>query len=177
MESIAPAGRIAAFVTAACCVAVGLGFGVSLLDDLACARPSCQGAAAAAALMTIGALGLIALGVAISIGVRRRPVDEDGATGWFWGVGSIFLVSASVTAAWLVPSATCPEGGVPDSTLGRCLLGHDRLPMTSWVWLEWMVVAGGLVGGVILAKLRRQVWLNAAVSVAALASVTIWLLA
>ena len=40
-----------------------------------------------------------------------------------------------------------------------------------------MVVAGGLVGGVILAKLRRHVWLNAAISVAALVSVTIWLLA
>ena len=117
MESIAPAGRIAAFVTAACCVAMGFGLGVSLLDDLGCARPSCQRAAAAAALMTIGGLGLMALGVAISIGVRRRPVDEGGATGWFWGLGSIFLVSA-VTAAWLVPSATCPEGASPTRPSG-----------------------------------------------------------
>lgn len=175
MDSIAPAGRVAAFVTAACCAALGIGLATTLLDDLACAGPSCQREAAAAALVMIVALVLVGVGVAIPFSVRRRPVDERGTTGWFWGLGLVFLASAIATA-WLVPSATCPEGGAPDRTLGRCLLGHDRLPMTSWVWLEWMIVVGGLIGGVLIAKLRRHVWLNAVGSMGGLAFAMTWLL-
>jgi hypothetical protein len=170
VDSIAPAGRIAGFATAISSSVLGIGLGLSSVHDLTCAGPSCLRVAAAAALLVLAALGLLALGVAIALSVRRRPIDEHGTTGWFWGLGVVFLASAIVTA-WLVPSATCPAGGAPDATLGRCLLGRDRLPMTSWVWLEWLIVVGGLVGAVLIAKLRRHVWLNVMITVGALALV------
>jgi hypothetical protein len=175
MLAIAPAGRIAAFVTASCCVALGVGVVALMADGTACDHLSCQREAAAAWLSIMLALGIVALGVAIALSAGRRPIEEDGATGWFWGLGTIFLASA-IGAAVLVPAATCPNGGSPDATLGMCLLGHDRLPMTSWAWLERLIVVAGIAGALLLGAHRRHVWVNAAICVTALTGTMTWML-
>jgi hypothetical protein len=175
MDPITSAGRIAAFVTAGCCLLLGLGLGTAFVDELLCETQACEREAAAAALMMIVALSLIAFSVGVLRQVVRRPVEQDGFEGWYWGLGVVFFMSAFVTAV-LVPTATCPQGGEPDKTLGLCLLGHDRLPMTSWAWLEWLIIAGGIGGAVLLAKFRRHVWLNAAICVAAFLSAVTWML-
>jgi hypothetical protein len=175
MDPITPAGRIAAFVTAGCCLLLGLGLGAAFVDELLCDSKGCEREAAAAALMMIVALGLVALSVGVLRQVVQRPIDRDGSEGWYWGLGAVFFISAFVTAV-LVPTATCPQGGEPDETLGMCLLGHDRLPMTSWVWFEWLIIAGGVGGAVVLAKFRRHVWLNVVICVAAFTSAMTWML-
>jgi hypothetical protein len=175
MDPITPAGRIAAFVTAGCCLLLGLGLGWAFVDELLCDTKGCEREAAAAALLMIIALGLVAFSVGVLRQVVKRPVQPDGFEGWYWGLGAVFFLSAFVTAV-LVPAATCPQGGKPDQTLGMCLLGHDRLPMTSLAWLEWLIIAGGIGGAVLLARFRRHVWLNVAACLAAFSFATTWML-
>lgn len=176
MDPITPGGRIAAFVTAACFSLLGLGLGAVFVDEILCDAKACEQEAAAAGLLLIVALGLVAFGVGLARQISKRPVERDGYEGWFWGLGAVFFMATIVTAV-LVPSATCPQGGAPDRTIGMCLLGHDRLPMTSWAWFEWLIVAVGAGCAVALAKVRRHVWVNVAISVVAFASATAWMLA
>ena len=157
---IAPAGRVAASVTAACCIAIGVGVAWLVADSTTCRDPSCHQEAAAAWLVILFGFGIVVLGAAIAWSARRRPLEPDGATGWFWGLGIVFLLS-SIGVAILVPAATCPLGGNPDQTLEMCLAGSDRLPMSSWVWVERLIVAAGIGGGVAIATYRRHVWVNA----------------
>jgi hypothetical protein len=172
---IAPAGRVAAFVTAASCVAIGIGLASLVADATTCRDPSCHQEAAGAWLTILLALGIAVLGAAIARSARRRPLEADGATGWFWGLGAVFLLS-SIGVAMLVPAATCPMGGRPDPTLELCLSGSDRLPMSSRIWLERLILVAGVAGGVALATYRRRVWVNATTSGVALAGTLVGML-
>lgn len=167
-EAIAPAGRIAALTTAGCCMVAGVVLAVRMIGPAGCDELGCQQEAAAAALLIMLAIALVVFGAVVVVHVFRRPLDDDGEQGWFWGLGVVFLLT-SIAVAVLVPTATCPQGGSPDLTLEMCLSGRDRLPMSSWLWLERSIVAAGVVGAVVLARWRWFVWVNVTVVVGAFA--------
>jgi hypothetical protein len=165
-DAIAPAARIAALATVGCCIVVGVVLAVAMIGPAGCDELQCQQEAAAAALTIMAGASLVVFGAVVGVHVIRRPLDNDGEQGWFWGLGVVFFLT-SIGVAVLVPTATCPQGGSPDLTLGLCLSGRDRLPMSSWLWLERSIVAAGAVGAVLLATRRRLVWANVIVVVGA----------
>lgn len=173
MLTIAPDGKVAAYTTAACCALGGVAIAVLAAPRAACDTPACQDAAAGAWLLLLFAVCILVLAAAIAIMTRRRPVGVDGTTGWCWGMGAA-VAACGLVLAVLVPASTCPQGGAPDLTLELCLDGRERLPMTSWVWLERSIVVAGLGLGLAVALVRRWIWLTAACTVALCGGTVTW---
>ncbi len=166
-DDIAPAGRLAGYVTAGSLIAVGMASLVFAVPAMDCTR-GCTFSQHYAALISVTALAVTGIGFAVGWSVRRRPVAEDGDTGWTWSLGVLFILGMLLIAS-RVPRYTCPPGVVLDSNFGVCIdtVRLRRYPPGDWIWIKRVVVATGWLLG--LTVIRSPRWVRVAAPVAAAA--------
>jgi hypothetical protein len=169
---ISPEGRIAGWVTAAVFVATAATLLVVWAEPLW--RPCrevespCARRAAAAGLVSIGALVLLVAGIVIPIRLRRRPVTPGGSARYVWWLGSLFALAVCI-AAWKIPAFTCERGRF-DELLGLCMhpagSSTRSSPPDRWVAMKDALVGLGLVGGLAIVLVPR--WARVTAPVCAL---------
>jgi hypothetical protein len=169
VAEIAPEGALSAHVLAFVLAATGVAYAVAASDELwrRCGRAdgSCATSAAAAALVTMGALVSVAAGVALERRIRRRPVDPHGTTGYVVGLGVLFAVGL-LLVAWRLPEGVCDRGRY-DPILDLCLHPPTTSEATNLVPIKAALAALGVLGGVLMAVKRRWVALWAPLAVLA----------
>jgi hypothetical protein len=109
----------------------------------------------------------MALLIAVALGLMRavlvRPVDEDGASSWRFGLSVLFVIGV-VTAASRIGSLNCPPGSHL-STFGYCSGKHDaRIVVNSWAWLKYLIDVAAVIVAVTLIGSRR--WVRVAAPIA-----------
>lgn len=157
VAEITPEGALAAHVLALVLGTTGIAYAVAAADELwrRCDRAdgSCATSAAAAALVTMGALVLVVGALALERRVRRRPVDPEGTTGYVVALGVLFAAGL-LLVAWRLPEGVC-ERGRYDAILDLCLHPPTTSEATSLVPLKAGLAALGIAGGVLMAARRR----------------------
>lgn len=176
-DDIAPAGRLAGFVTAACLAVVGVAFLVPSFRAMNCTR-GCTFSQHYAALITVVAIGVAGTGLAIGRAIWRRPVDVDGDTGWTWGLAALFILGMMLIAS-RVPQHTCPGGTWLDTNFSICIdvARGRRFPAGDRIWLKRAIIVAGWVLGFTVIRSPRWVWVAAPLAAAAWLVGTGWLLA
>jgi hypothetical protein len=169
-DAIAPAGRVAGYVTAASSLGVGIAFLVPALPALNCTR-GCTFSQHFAALIVVTTIGLAAVSIGIGWAIRRRPVEADGDTGWTWGLGVLFVLGMMLIAS-RVPRYLCPDGAGLDANVSICIdaVRFRRFPPSDRIWAKRAIIGVGWVLGLTVMRSPRWVWVAAPVAAA------VWLL-
>lgn len=168
-------GRIAGLVTAGCLLVAGVAFPIASWDELTCRSEGCARQAGVGGLVWLGSLFALAFALATVRWIGRRPVDENGSSGWTWG-----LAVLSTAGAWLlvtrIPSLSCPVGYHLDVGFRLCIQGADRFDAADRVWLKSLLWAGSaLLGATAIRWPRSMPWSAVAAALAWFAG-TGWIL-
>lgn len=158
-ELISPRGRIAGLTTAVCVALAGAAYSIAAGRVLTCPRPrDCQVNPSYGALFLFATVPITIGAVVLTRKIARRPVHQEGGSGWMWGLGFLFAVGLAV-ASTRIPRVTCPEGKHLDPIFSMCI-GSDpahRGDAESWGWLRMVLLVAAVVGGLAIAKLKRGV--------------------
>jgi hypothetical protein len=169
VAEITPEGALAAHVLVAVLVATGIAYALASWDELwrRCDRAdgTCATSAAAAALVTMLALGLVAGAVAMERRVLRRPVDPEGRSGYVVGLGVLFAAGL-LLVAWRLPEGTCDRGRY-DPILDLCLHPPTTSDAKNLIPLKAALALLGVLGGVVIAARPRWAKLTAWLAVLA----------
>jgi hypothetical protein len=165
---ISPAGRTAAFVTAACLAVAGLAYVFFSWDELTCDPsylPCFLHGGKGALIAVLGFIGVV-VGTIIALLVRRRPVVEGGYSGWTVSLSMLFILGTLLVVKQL-PLLTCPAGTHLDALAGLCINDVTRFDATNWLWLKWVLAGAGIVVGATVIHRRRWMLLTVPAAVAA----------
>jgi hypothetical protein len=176
-EEVSPAGRVAGLTVGVCLAVSGAAFLVASWDELTCTPPgeTCDDIAGIGGAVSIAALVVTIVGVAIVAMTARRPVVDSASTAWTWGLSVIFSIGVALIAL-RIPGHTCPEGVHLNPVFHTCIDGARRFDATSWVWPKRALLLAGFVVGFTLIRSPRRVWLTAPVAAIAWVAGTGWLL-
>lgn len=170
-------GRIAGLTVGLCLTTTGAAFLIASWDELRCtpAGETCDDVAGIGGAVSLAALGLAAIGVAIVVMTARRPVLESASSAWTWGLAAIFSIGVSLIAM-RIPGFTCPDDIHLNPVFHTCIDGARRFDATSWVWPKRALLLAGLVVGFTLMRSPKRVWLTAPIAALVWFAGTGWLL-
>jgi uncharacterized membrane protein YidH (DUF202 family) len=134
----------------------------------------CVERAAGAGLLTILSVIAAAIGVAVWIRVRRRPLDREGSSRYVWALGVVFALGM-ILGATRVPAFTCERGRFDDA-LELCMHPPSTSEPSRWLLVKQVLVLVGLIGGVALAATPRHTRFWAILSTVAWVGGAGWLL-
>jgi hypothetical protein len=163
LTEISGEGRIAGLTTAVIFVATAVVVLVAWWEPLwrRCGgiEGPCVRNAAAAGILTMGAIGALTSGVAMVLRIRRRPVEPDASSRYVWWLGALFALAVCV-ASWKIPSFTCERGRF-DELLESCMHPRSRSEPARWIAFKNALITAALVGGALIALLPRWVRVTA----------------
>jgi hypothetical protein len=173
---ISRSGKIAGYTTSACLVGAGVAFTIASVAVVSC-EGRCGIEPALGGLALYISIPCLLLGLAVGRGVRRRPVDTEGESGWSWGIAAVLATGIAVLAS-RIPSLTCSQGGRLDGNFAICITASlHRYDATSWIWLKWLVLVVGIAVALVAGWWRRAPRVTAVGAALAWAVGFGWLLA
>ena len=169
LVEISPEGALAGRTFALLLIGSAFALVVASWDELwlrcGAAEGRCVERAAGAGLLTIASLIAAAIGVAVWLRVRRRPVDADGSSRYVWALGVMFAIGLVLVAA-RIPAFTCERGRFDDA-LDLCMHPPSTSEPDSQLLVKQAAVIAGVGGGIVIAARPRLVRLWVILAVAA----------